>query len=232
MDIIKMKSRTPKKTVYLISSVMACVILGLVTFGIPSVAEAANSTTAILFSDFNAHGSRDGATSFSGISWLTNGVNEKGITTSLSPGASVQQSGARQNKDRLAVDRNIDREGPWTWAVAFTPTVEELELETLTFDYQFISNGGVNQNHSHPDSGVVKVSILDINFSTLSTVEIGPLGTSESSSNFGTGLVADFPDVTLTKGKTYILWFTASSQSSVGNNMSIDNLSLNGSILI
>ncbi len=190
---------------------------------------SANPTTTILASDFNAHGSPDGATSFSGISWSSNGVDSSKIATSLSPDAFVQQSGAPQNKDRLAVARNIDRAGPWTITISVEPT-KDLVLQDMTFDYQFISNGGVNQLNAHPDSGVVEVSILDTNLSTLSTVQIGPLGTNDRASNLGTDIVADFEDVALTHNELYFLSFTASSNSTVGNNMSVDNFSVNGSI--
>lgn len=225
-----MKNRILKKTVFSKLSFVACLIACLVALGVPSVARAAHTTTTILSSDFNAHGSPDGAMSFSGISWFKNGVYSPENTILLSPMAFVQESGAVQNRDRLAVERNIDRAGPWTINVSFMSTVEDLVLDNLTFDYQFISGGGVNQINAHSGSGMVEVSILDANYSTLSTVQIGPLGTSDRDSNSGTGIVADFADVVLTNGEMYTLRFTASSNATIGNNMSVDNFSLNGSI--
>lgn len=225
-----MNTRTLKKTIVCKIGLVSCLIACLVALGVPSVARAANTTTPILSADFNAHGSPDGATSFSGISWFTNGVYSLGNSILLSPEAFVQQSGAAQNGDRLAVERNIDRAGSWTIDIPFISTVELLGLENFTFDYQFISAGGVNQINPHPGSGVVEVSILDANYSVLSTVQIGPLGNSDRASNSGTNIVADFDDVLLMSGTLYALRFTVSSNSTVGNNMSVDNFSLNGSI--
>ncbi len=193
---------------------------------------AAGSTHAasILSSDFDAHGSTDGATSFTGISWSTNGVSDPGSTIALSTGATVQQDGATQNADRLSVARNIDTAGPWTIDITFMATADGVTLEDLTFDYQFTSGGGVNQVAAHPDSGIFDVSILDGSLATLSTVQIGPLGTADVASNIGTGIVADFADVALTNGSTYTLRFTASSNASSGNNVAVDNFSLNGTV--
>lgn len=185
----------------------------------------------ILTSDFNAHGSTDGATSFTGISWSTNGVSDPGSSIALSASATVQTAGATENPDRLAVDRNIDTAGPWTIDIAFTATTDGLTLEDLIFDYEFISGGGTNQVAAHPDSGIVDVSILDASLSSLSTIQVGPLGTSDASSNSGTGIVADFADVALANGSDYTLRFTVSSNADSGNNMAVDNFVLNGAIV-
>lgn len=204
-------------------------LVGLIAFSIISFAHAASAQTAILSSNFDAHGSADGAPAFSGISWSMNGAYPFGPgLIFLSPGASVQQGGAAENQDRLAVDQNIDNEGPWTLEIPFVATVKGLILDNVTFDYQFISNGGANQIHAHPDSGVVSVRISDANLTSLSEIEIGPLGTDDSASNSGTGVVVDFPDILLQSGEPYVLEFTVSSATTTGNNMSVDNLALNG----
>ncbi|NEQ99859.1 MAG: hypothetical protein F6K30_24695 [Cyanothece sp. SIO2G6] len=196
----------------------------------PSVAYAQNSTTTILSSNFNAHGSPDGATSFSGISWATNGVYIPVTTITLSPDAVVQQNGSAQNSDRLAVQHNIDTEGSWTIGIPFVSVVDGVVIQDLTFDYQFINSGGVNQRNPHPDSGLVDVAILDTSFAVLAEVQLGPLGTNDRDSNQGTGIVADLDDVELKNGAMYLLGFSVASDSTVGNNMSIDNLVLHGSI--
>ncbi|WP_425399017.1 PEP-CTERM sorting domain-containing protein [Aeoliella sp.] len=181
----------------------------------------------ILSSNFDAHGSTDGATEFTGINWTTNGVTSPGSTIALSAGATVQTSGAAQNADRLAVARNIDTAGPWNIDLTFDATQPGIQLSNLKFDYQFISGGGANQLGAHPNSGIVDVSILDAGLSPISTVQIGPLGTVDAASNVGTGIVADFPDVSLTNGATYTLRFAVSSDATSGNNFALDNLSLN-----
>lgn len=222
-----MKNRIPRRIVL---NIVAFLIASMWIFGMPAVVHAENSMAPILSSNFDAHRSPDGATSFSGISWSTNGVHIPVTRFSLSPGAFVQQSGAAQNNDRLAVERNIDTEGPWTISIPFVSMTKGLVLKDLTFDYQFISSGGVNQLNAHPDSGLVDVIIVDTNFVTLTEVQLGPLGTSDRDSNLGAGIVADFDDIELVDGTMYILGFSVASNSTVGNNMAVDNLSLNGSM--
>ena len=222
-----MKNETLRKITL---SIVVSLVVSIWAFVMPAVAHAENSTTPILSSNFDAHGSLDGATSFSGLSWLTNGVYIPVSRFSLSPGAFVQQSGTDQNNDRLAVERNIDTDGPWTISIPFVSTTEGLVLTDLTFDYQFISSGGVNQLNAHPDSGLVDVIIVDTNFVTLTEVQLGPLGTNDRDSDLGASIIADFDDAELVNGAMYILGFSVGSDSTVGNNMSIDNLSLNGSM--
>ena len=188
---------------------------------------------AVLTSNFDLHNSTDGATSFTGISWATNGVTDPGSTIALTSGnatvAKVQRGGATvSNNSRLAVEYNIDTQVSWTMDITFDAATAGLTLEDMSFDYQFITGSGGNQGTAHLNSGVIDVSILDGSLSQLSTVNVGPLGTSDAASNSGTGILADFADVALTNGQTYTLRFTVSSNATAGNNIAIDNLSLNG----
>ncbi|MCO6044660.1 LamG domain-containing protein [Aeoliella sp. ICT_H6.2] len=185
------------------------------------------SALEVLSSNFDAHGSIDGATEFTGITWTTNGVSDPGSTIALSSPATVQTGGAAANLDRLAVAQNIDTAGPWNIDLTFDATSPGIQLDYLQFDYQFISGGGANQLGAHPDSGIVDVSILDSGLNELSAVQIGPLGTADAASNVGVGIVADFPNVSLTSGSTYTLRFNVSSNATSGNNFALDNLSLN-----
>ena len=206
-------------------------INSLLGFSLVVLASTHVHGAAILSSNFDAHGSTDGSTSFTGINWITNGVSTPGSTVAIMPGM-VQTNGSLDNLNRLAVDRNIDTAGLWEIDIAFTALVSGITLEDVTFDYQFISGNGSNQAAAHPDSGVVQVVLLNgaANHGFTGR-QIGPLGTSDPASNSGTDVLADFNDFTLTNGDDYILRFQVSSNANSGNNFALDNFSLNGSII-
>ncbi|WP_411846864.1 sulfatase-like hydrolase/transferase [Roseibacillus persicicus] len=185
---------------------------------------------SVLSSDFNGHGSVDGAGQFTGIIWQTDGVSTPSSTLTLSVDAEVQTDGASANVNRIAVDRNIDKQGPWSVDIGFTAS-QNLTLSDLTFDYEFISGAGNLQGNAHPGSGIVTVSLLDGSASTtLTTVTLPALGAETAANNSGTGIVADFPDYNLTTGSSYVLRFHVTSSVTLGNNFSFDNLSLNKSV--
>ncbi|MBK1832722.1 hypothetical protein [Roseibacillus ishigakijimensis] len=195
-----------------------------------SLFTGAASGASIFSSSFDAHGSADGATSFSGLTWVTNGVTIASDTLALSAGE-VQTSGAPENADRLAVARNIDTAGPWSIEIAFS-TVTSTVVADFTFDYQFISGGGANQGAPHPGSGVVNVALLDgAGAVTLSEVTLPALGDETAASNSGTGIVADLPDFALVAGTDYVLRFTVSSEATSGNNFALDTVSLNSLVI-
>ncbi|MBK1832723.1 sulfatase-like hydrolase/transferase [Roseibacillus ishigakijimensis] len=182
----------------------------------------------LLFSDFDDHGSVDGAGAFTGLSWSSFGVSTPAPTIALSAGATVQTGGAGSNAHRLSVDRNIDSEGPWSFEVAFRAE-RDLIATALQFDYQFTSNSGGDQAGPHPGSGVVTVALLS-GGETLSAVTLPPLGTTQADSNSGAGIAADFEDVRLQAGTDYTLHFGVGSEATSGNNFALDNLRLQGSL--
>lgn len=191
---------------------------------------SANATT-LLSSDFNSQTSTDGASAFTGISWSNVGLTAAS-SLDLSAGAAVQRDGAIANLSSLAVARNIDTAGPWYVDIDITTdTGNNVLLDSLTFDYYFINNGGIAQSSAHANSGVFTLSILDASNTVLNSAQVGPMGTSDPASNQGAGVMISFGSSVLLQNNTnYTLRFTASSQSSLGNNVAVDNFSFSGSL--
>ncbi|QDU58705.1 PEP-CTERM sorting domain-containing protein [Aeoliella mucimassa] len=201
-------------------------VVAMLVLGVSILAGQPAQALEVLSSNFDAHGSTDGASAFTGINWTTNGVSSPGSTIPLSVGA-VQTDGAAENVDRLAVAYNIDTQGPWYIDLSFQATTPGVILDYLKFDYQFISGGGGNQGGAHNNSGIVDVTIFDGSMNSLSTAQIGPLGTTDAASNIGSNVIVDFDNVSLTNGSTYTARFEVSSNATAGNNFALDNLSLN-----
>jgi hypothetical protein len=143
-----------------------------------------NLSSSVLSSNFNNHGSPDGASVFTGIVWSISGISDPGNAIPLSPDAQVQTSGSPDNLDRLAVAWNIDTQGPWYIDIPLEVEVSSLTLSSFQFDYRFINGGGSNQVNPHPGSGVFTASILR------SDPEVVPIPPSITLFAFGAALAA------------------------------------------
>lgn len=185
----------------------------------------------ILSSNFNTQTSVNGATSFTGIVWsAVNGLSPSS-SIALSSGSTVQRNGNTANLTSLAVAHNIDTAGPFSLTVSLgVDATHEVSLSGLSYNYQFISGAGIFQAHEHPNSGIFTLNVLDSLNESLGTASVGPLGTSNVASNSGSSTITFGTPVLLSSGQTYSLVLQVSSNSTLGNNVSVDNFAYEGTV--
>jgi hypothetical protein len=182
----------------------------------------------IAFTNFDDHGlatvnvANDTATD---LNWLLNGVTDPGNLTAIDINGAGSDfalfDGNSTVQNGFAPNLNIRNEGPW----GTTITLESLSgsfvyLESITFDQINVKNNGA------PKTGVDPVD-----FTVSVTSGGGLLGTQNIINSGGPTASLSFvfaSSIEFILGQTYDISIVASTDSGNGNNVGIDNLSING----
>jgi hypothetical protein len=184
----------------------------------------------IAFTNFDGHGlatnniANDTATN---LNWTLNGVADPGSLTAIDiDNAGVDFGLFNSNstvQNSFSPNLNVRNEGPWSTTLTLAALAgSAVELMDITFDQINLNNvGGLN-----PGLPVdFMVSVTGSGSGLLDTVQIlDSNGLSGSLSFLFTS------PIQLIFGQTYDITIRASADSSSGNNVSIDNLSINGSV--
>jgi hypothetical protein len=182
----------------------------------------------IAFTNFDDHGlstvnvANDTAT---GLNWLLNGVTDPGNLTAIDiDGAGPNFAlfdGNSTVQNAFAPNLNIRNEGPWSTTI----TLESLSgsfvyLESITFDQLNLNNSGGSKSQGAP---------VDFTVSVISGG--GLLGTQNIINSGGPTASLSFAfasSIEFVLGQTYDISIVASTDGGSGNNVGIDNLSING----
>jgi len=124
----------------------------------------------------------------------------------------------------FAPDQNIENEGPWTATIQFTIDPGfKVTFSDITFDHQMLTNNGVGQDaQDYPRGAKLDVTLDGSAYGAQIVLPDTP------ASNSGTNTFTE--SRTLGAG-TYSLTIKADrNTSTAGNNLGIDNLSLNGTV--
>ncbi|EED33918.1 hypothetical protein NOR53_777 [gamma proteobacterium NOR5-3] len=193
-------------------------ILGIVSTAVLAGASFANAGL-ILSSNFDGR-TVSGATATA--TFLTNGVSDPG-----SLAADFDLFDTTSAQDRIAVDRNIVNEGPWTTTISLDVEENLIELGVVSFQALIFSNSGNLQGPSRSLS--LNVAVLDSANDTLKSIDL--LNVYANTGSWAPKTVSfDFTGTTLNKGASYVLAITATGPGSNGNNAGFDDLLVTGTI--
>jgi hypothetical protein len=182
----------------------------------------------IAFTNFDNHGlatanvANDTATD---LNWVLNGVADPGNLTAIDingagPGFNLF-NGNSTVQNGFAPNLNIRNEGPWSTTITLESLTGSLvTLQSITFDQFNLNNIGAAKTQADPVDFIVSV-----------TSGGGLLGTQNISNSGGptASLLFLFTNpIEFTLGQTYDISIVASADSGNGNNVGIDNLSING----
>lgn len=171
------------------------------------------------------------STTATGITWVKNGVSLAspdlvftGVKKSDGTSFIVPFFSAKGTpEDNIQVNANIETLGSWSTSFTITPA-DSISLTNFTLDYRAISGSAVDQGPAR--SAVYTLGI------TQGAVSLGSFFDNVSDVGGGTpaGDTADIDlsAITLAAGTPYTFTLTVSSPGTLGNNVAIDNLALNG----
>jgi hypothetical protein len=186
----------------------------------------------ILGTDFTGVDTTNGPTA-TGITWTPNGVVlastdltftgiRKSDGTAYSP-AFFSAKGTPA--DNIQINANIETTGPWSFSFTLTPS-SAISLTNFTLGYRAITGSGADQ-------GPARSAVYTLAISQGAT-SLGSAFDNVSDAGGGTpdGDVAniDLSTFALSAGVAYTFTLTVSSSGTLGNNVAIDNLALNGNI--
>ncbi len=182
----------------------------------------------VLSSDFNNHTSIDGATQFTGIQWVYDGISTPSPTIDYFESGFVELDGAPENAHRLGIQPAYANDNIFFF-VLFTP-LSDLTISNLTFDYQLLNADGTNATVALPNAAVINGGVHDFTTGGVgpvigdSSFGLDPRGSDDPSTNSGS-VVVNFFDTHLNGGQPYGFRFgIAPGGMDYGNRIAIDNL--------
>lgn len=188
------------------------------------------SAEIVLYTDFQGRTLEEPTLTATAVSWSSDLGQQANASTTLSfsgsatgfiGGYDLTSGSLNPPGEPVPVAGNIETSGPWSTSFTFTPdsTIELTDIEMVSYS---ISGGGAHQTGA-PKNVAWEVTITGgtVN-STLANQDTEPVGNGPLTINL------DFSGVELAAGTSYTVAVEVSSPDSLGNNIALGSIRVNG----